>query len=37
MDEKVPPGHLAPSVANTASTTRRVFLFGAEIFSSLPT
>ena len=37
MDEKVPPGQLAPSVANTASTSRRVFLFGAETFPSLLT
>ena len=34
MDEKIPPGHLAPSVAKAASRSRRVFLFGAESFSS---
>ena len=37
MDEKVPPGHVAPSVAKAASTSRRVFLFGAETLPSLLT
>lgn len=33
MDEKVPPGQLAPSVAKSASMSRLVFLFGPETFS----
>ena len=32
MDEKLPPGQLAPSVAKGASTSRRVLLFVAETF-----
>ena len=36
MDEKVPPDHVAPSVAKTASTSRRVFLFGAELLALSP-